>query len=261
VLPVPGWQAASATHLGAIVIDVPPVDTTTDLDLEVDLESDGRVVARARIPCAVLAARLRRTPQRRSFEVQDTALELRLTALGHHHSRDPDVLVIRRLTPHVLDEVERGGRVLLLADNEDALPDPTRVGRPIRVTPRWPAGDRDEVDFTWSGDWISAFSWVLPSLLRDLPRRAPLDFAYAEVLPEHVLTGYDPRVHADEVFAGMFVGWVHAPAALIWRLPLGRGWITTTTFRVTSGRGPIATVLLEALVQLASAEDLRSRAE
>ena len=36
---------------------------------------------------------------------------------------------------------------------------------------------------------------------------------YEEVLPDHVLLGYDPARHRDEVPAGMFVGWVHAPAA------------------------------------------------
>jgi hypothetical protein len=254
-LRVSGWGPASATHLGDFQISVPSVDATTDLDLEVELKSNGRVVASTRIPCAVLPARLRQPAQRRSFTVQDPATEPRLAALGHRQSPDPDVLVVRRLAPGILDAVERGGRVLLLADNKDAVPDSTRLGRPLRVTPRWPRGDRDDLDITWSGDWISAYSWVLPSLSPDLPRRAPLDFAYAEVLPQHVLTGYDPRVHVDEVLAGMFVGWVHAPAALIWRFPVGRGWITATTFRMTSGGGPVWTVLLEALVQLAIAED------
>jgi hypothetical protein len=100
----------------------------------------------------------------------------------------------------------------------------------------------------WTGDWIGAFSWITPELAPNLPRRAPLDFTYAEVLPGHVLTGYEPAEHADEIRAGMFVGWIHAPVALAWSFPQGKGWMTITTLHVAPERGPVATVLRSALV-------------
>jgi hypothetical protein len=65
------------------------------------------------------------------------------------------------------------------------------------------------------------------------------------------MTGYDPSLHADEVQAGMFVGWAHSPAALVWRFPVGRGRVTVTTFRLARERGPVASVLRDALVHLA----------
>ena len=56
----------------------------------------------------------------------------------------------------------------------------------------------------------------------------------------------------DEVSAGMFVGWVHAPAAIEWRFPQGAGSITLTTFRVAPEAGPVACHLLDRLVRRAS---------
>ena len=80
-----------------------------------------------------------------------------------------------------------------------------------------------------------------------------LDFAYTEVLPDHVLLGYEPERHRDEVAAGMFVGWVHTPAAIEWRFPQGKGTITLTTFRVAPESGPVAGHLLERLISRAAA--------
>jgi hypothetical protein len=42
---------------------------------------------------------------------------------------------------------------------------------------------------------------------------------------------------------------VHSPAALVWSFPQGRGSLTLTTLRIAPERGPVATVLLEGLLQ------------
>jgi hypothetical protein len=63
------------------------------------------------------------------------------------------------------------------------------------------------------------------------------------------MTGYDPVRHRDEVPAGMFVGWVHSPAALIWTFRQGGGQMTLTTFHLAPESGPVATHLLEQLMQ------------
>ncbi|HUP54826.1 MAG TPA: hypothetical protein VM408_04910, partial [Methylomirabilota bacterium] len=68
---------------------------------------------------------------------------------------------------------------------------------------------------------------------------------------------HDPERHRQEVTAGMFVGWVHTPAALIWEFLQGRGSVTLTTFRVAPESGPVATVLLEGLLQRAAVADRR----
>lgn len=56
----------------------------------------------------------------------------------------------------------------------------------------------------------------------------------------------------------MFVGWVHTPAALVWTFRQAGGAVTLTTFRVAPETGPVATALLERLVQHAAVADRRS---
>ncbi len=105
---------------------------------------------------------------------------------------------------------------------------------------------------------MTSWSWIFHEALPGLPLRNPLDFAYEEVLPDHVLLGYEPTRHRDEVSAGMFVGWIHTPAAIVWTFRQGRGAVTLTTFRVAPETGPVATLLLERLLQQAASADRRS---
>jgi hypothetical protein len=228
---VPAWSACVSRLLARLSVTVPDYPTTTDADVTVELvDEHGAPVAASRLPCAIVPSSMRSTQA--DAEGLTIATQLR--------RRD-------------LKSVNQGSRLLLLADSTDALPDGLAVDRPVRVAPRWPSADRPGADFTWTGDWIGAFSWILPDLSSQLPRRAPLDFAYRAVLPAHVLSGYDPREHADEVWAGMFVGWVHAPAALLWTFPQGRGQLTVTTLRVGDTAGPVASLLREAIIRLAAA--------
>ncbi|HEX8634164.1 MAG TPA: hypothetical protein VF703_08450 [Pyrinomonadaceae bacterium] len=47
--------------------------------------------------------------------------------------------------------------------------------------------------------------------------------AFADLTPEHVITGISPRDFAADVHAGLFVGWLHHIAALVAELsPAGR---------------------------------------
>ena len=228
-VPSEAWSAATASPLGQIEFTAPIVDGATDAQLHVWLDDmRGSTVADAWVSLAVLP----RTPRTKA-----AASELAVTS---------------RLDREGLDRVEAGGNVLLLARSSDAIPIGLELERPVRIAPRWPGRELADVDHTWTGDWISAFSWLTPELARGLPWRAPLDFAYAEVLPDHVLLGYEPERHADEVPAGMFVGWVHAPAALVWSFAHGAGRVTITTFHVTPDGGPIAVALFHALFTLAA---------
>jgi hypothetical protein len=186
----------------------------------------------------------------------------RVRALGHRVvAPDQAALVVAtEATRDLLARVERDGtRALVLVRTRDALVDATDLARRVGVVLRkHPDAGAPGQRSPWEGDWVSSFSWMLPQAFPTLPPRAPLDFAYREVLPDHVLTGYDPVRHRDEVTAGMFVGWVHSPAALVWTFRQGRGAVTLTTMHVAPEDGPIATVLLEALLQQAVAADRRS---
>ena len=254
---VGAWQGATVTELGMIRLEIPVATETTDANFEVVLSRpDGSVVATSELPCAIVPAHARRTAPRR-VSVHDVAVAACFGADGHEVSdrADSDLIVATQLDADTLDAVERGAHVLLLVRSHDALPAGLRLDRPARVQPRWADPSMPGHDQTWTGDWIGAFSWILPGLAPNLPVRAPLDFTFGEVLPDHVLTGYDPARHADEVSAGMFAGWVHAPVALAWSFPQGRGRLTLTPLHVAPETGPVATVLRTALLELAASSD------
>jgi hypothetical protein len=163
------------------------------------------------------------------------------------------LLVTTELRADEVAWIEAGGQALLLARSSAALPPELGLDRPLSIHARRPpagvAGQRSP----WDGDWVSTFSWLLPDAFPGAPRRAPLDLAYAEVLPDHVLLGFDPALHRGEVAAGIFAGWVQAPAALAWTFPQGRGRLTVTTLRLAPESGPVATVMLDELVTAAAA--------
>jgi len=251
------WNDAT-TALGTIDLHAPVVHSTTDVDLHVELvPRDGSTLARTILPCALLPALAQRPPARH-ISVSDASqlwdIAACLAADGHQlmDTGSADLIVATHLDSARLQAVNRGAHLLLIARSADALPPGLPLERPARLQPRWPDHAGPDADFTWTGDWISAFSWIDPNLAMDLPRRAPLDFTYAEVLPDHVLTGFDAAEHASEVSAGMFVGWIHAPVALAWSFPQGRGRLTLTTLHVAPESGPVATVLRDALISRAS---------
>jgi hypothetical protein len=79
-----------------------------------------------------------------------------------------------------------------------------------------------------------------------------LDLSFSRVIPEHVIVGLSPWDFEGDVDAGLFVGWIHKPVALIARVRCGRGVVLITTFRLCHenvGADPVATTLLRALVE------------
>ena len=74
-----------------------------------------------------------------------------------------------------------------------------------------------------------------------LPGGPMLDEHWAGLLPNHVLTGFPSTAFGGLVDAGVAVGWLHHAAAFSKRSFLGRGWLTVSTFDLTSrGRGESA---------------------
>jgi hypothetical protein len=260
------WPSHTAVDLGWHEADVPAVESTMDGILRARLLDDtGRERAAAEMRFAVLTPAARHTARPRRVAVHDP-LDIwqvadRVAALGHEvvPIEEADLLVTTESTPELSGWLESGGRALMLIRSGGALPADHDLARRVSVHLRrqphsgWP-GQRSP----WEGDWVTSWSWILPGTFPGLPDRAPLDFAYEEVLPDHVLLGYDPTRHRDEVPSGMFVGWVHTPAANVWRFRQARGAVTLTTFRVAPESGPVASALLEGLIQQAADADRRS---
>jgi hypothetical protein len=266
-LAVDPWPIADAREIGTIVADVGDVPETAEARLELRLlDEDGGVRGGDDIRLAVLPSRIRRTAAALDLAVHDPlgilGVDRRVRALGHRvvSGEDAQLFVTGELTPGMLRRVdEDGARLLVLVRTRGALAESQDLARRVSVVLRkYPVAGAPGQRSPWEGDWVSSFSWLLPGVFADVPDRNPLDFAYEDVLPDHVLTGYDPIRHRDEVPAGMFVGWVHSPAALVWEFRQGRGTVTLTTLHVAPEEGPVATALLEGLLQRAAAVDRRA---
>jgi len=261
VMPVREWPRATSAEIARLTVEIAEVPATMDGWLKLEAYGDdGRRRAADSIRLAVLPRASAVTSRPLRVAVVDPggiwSVADSVRRLGHAVTvdREADLVVATEAAPDLLEAVEdRGQHALVLVRTRGALASADDLARPASVVLRKLAfagapGQRSP----WEGDWVSSFSWILPEAFEGLPRRNPLDFVYEEVLPDHVLTGYDPARHLDEVTAGMFVGWVHSPAALVWTFPQGRGRITLTTLHVAPESGPVATALLERLLQTAA---------
>jgi hypothetical protein len=110
----------------------------------------------------------------------------------------------------------------------------------------------------WRGDWIAGFSWIRrDGGFEALPGGPLLDASFDRVVPHHVLTGFRTWEYGGPVQAGVVVGWMHKPAALIASRRMGRGGLVASTFRLFTDApfaDPVATALLFALIRSAAAQ-------
>lgn len=164
-----------------------------------------------------------------------------LEQLGYRTADDlsrADVAVVTILDDTYREFLLRGGRVLFLAETDDALQ--THIPG-IGIEPR--AGT------AWQGDWASSFGW---HRFESLPTHHVVNFAFADLTPDHVIHGFTPRDFALDVFAGLFVGWLHKPIPTIARKRVGRGELLVSTFRLGKNleTNPLAEYLFCELLQL-----------
>ena len=253
-MPLPEWPANGVAELGPLEVPLPEVDRPTDAWLRLAaVDGGGQRRAENRLRFAVLAPVRGAAP--RKVAVHDPLdiwrVRRRVEGLGHRvvGREEADVVVTTQLPEELVAYAKAGGKVLVLVRDSLAVPSNLDLRRRVGVhLRRLPHDGSPGLRSPWEGDWVSTFNWILPGTFPRLPDRRLLDLAYEEVAPDHVLLGYDPERHRDEVVAGMFVGWVHEPAALIWSFEQGRGSITMTTFRLAPENGPVASTMLEGLI-------------
>jgi hypothetical protein len=157
-----------------------------------------------------------------------------------------DVAVVTTLDDACREYLLQGGRVLLLAEADDALQ--THIPG-IGIEPR--------TGTPWQGDWASSLGW---HRFEDIPSGNVVDFAFADLTPEHVIYGFSPRDFALDVFAGLFVGWLHKPIPTIARRRVGRGELLISTFRLSKNleTNPLARYLFAELILLLAGTSARS---
>lgn len=237
------------------------------------LEAAGKVLARAHLD---LALHLR--PGAPPVAAVDAPEEMRphLAALGITHDAAAPLALRRILSPEDISAMQKGRKIILLPDEEagrSLRSDPARREPPDLIftdgqpgLPAFPDSQLPNMTLIprhgtmWRGDWIASFSWIRRSgAFRRLPGGPMLDLSYDRVVPTHVLGGFRTWEFGGPVHAGLVVGWVHKPAALIAERRVGKGAVLVSTFRLfqdAPGQDPVATSLLASLIDAALAMKL-----
>ncbi len=150
-----------------------------------------------------------------------------LEAMGYPVVADRNrakVLLTDRLDDDLRSRLLRGAHVLWLADHQDALQ--TSIAS---------LGLKARQGTPWQGDWASSMSWINRDIMfKTLPGSGVVDFTYRGLTPEFVLAGFSPQEFLTRVHAGMFVGWLHKPVALIGERAIGRGRLLACTLNLAA---------------------------
>lgn len=270
---VPATGAVSITSPGMLQVALPTTGASRMARLDFVLEAGGSIVARNSCDIALYAKR--DTAHLPTIAAEDAKLAAHATGLGYRvvPAGQADIVLCHAVDGADVDLMKAGGRFLILADGTVATNKNLRTDMPDGELPHRsivadgktfrPSLDQHlpgislvERDGTiWRGDWIAGFSWIRrDGPFAALPGGPIFDLSFSDVVPHHLLTGFRPWEFGNNVHAGMVVGWVHKPAAIIGEKRVGRGGVVATTFRLTReapGADPVAAALFDALVQTA----------
>lgn len=191
----------------------------------------GREAARSSCELLVL-------PERRA-RLDPATLTTRATGAGD------EVVVAMRWSEEVAAHLRRGGRALLLAHGEDALPPGGALT--LRARP----GTR------WEGDWAQGMGWLRPEVHEPLGIGPRVSRLFSGLTPELVMLGYQAGA-ARDILAGLYVGWIRDPVATIgaFRAGAGAGIVCTWPLLASYGPDPLATELVDRLIELVASRAL-----
>jgi hypothetical protein len=256
------WRFADESAEAALgpdptTIAVSAVDAHANAIIPLELEArdgKGRVLSRNALELCVVPPLDRAAPA--LFPV-DAAASRALDAIGWPNlaaiAAEADVLIATRLTTPIREALIDGRRVVLIANSADALIDPER-NLPLNDRHNFPSMLlRERAGTPWDGQWMGAFTWRrMEGPWSDLPGGPMLDEHWSGLLPNYVLTGFPSTAFGGLVDAGVAVGWLHHAAAFVKRSFLGNGWLTVSTFDLTSPpahENPLAPHLIKALAE------------
>ncbi len=233
-----GHLPFGVTELGTVSFDVPHGDQPTVARLELRLVNSGKLTAATKQEVYIFPDR---SPQANGRRVYSPEFHSELECSGYDVAGDlsrAHAAVVTTLDDACREFLLKGGKVLFLAEEDEALQ--TYIPG-ISIQPRQGTA--------WQGDWASSFGW---HKFDRLPTGNVVDFAFAGLTPEHIIYGFSPRDFALDVYAGLFVGWLHKPIPAIARKRVGRGELLISTFRVAKNltTNPLAKYLFPELLKL-----------
>jgi hypothetical protein len=249
-------EAALVADPATIALTAGAVDVTSVVPLELEAgDAKGRVVlSRNAMELCVVPPLGGAAP---SLFPLDSAASSALAAIGWPNcaatAEEAEILVATRLTTPVRTALIAGRKVIVIANSVDGLIDPER-NLPLNDRHNFPSMLlRDRAGTPWDGQWMGAFTWRrTDGPWSRLPGGPMLDEHWSGLLPNHVLTGFPSTAFGGLVDAGVAVGWLHHAAAFVKRSFLGKGWLTVSTFDLTTPRAhenPLAPYLIKALAE------------
>ena len=229
---------------GALIFEAPGVASNRQLDLQFELVKSGKVVARNHLTLTLFKRASAAAPAAKVYAPDHGAA---LKALGFTlvgSAAEAEVVVTATLSEQWREHLMAGGKVLWLAETDEAQQVHWGGHHPVHIGPR--------KNTAWSGDWASNFNWLNQDVMfKDIPTGGRVDFAFADLTPDHVIHGMHPFHFANDVHAGMFLGWVHKAVALVAERRVGRGTLLTSTFRLREqlATHPIAAIMVRDMVR------------
>ena len=226
------------TQLGRVSFEVPPVEHPTSLRIELKLYSDNVLLADNQ---QEILAFPNITSSAHGITVYAPEFQAQLEKLGYpvtSNLSEAQIAVVTVLDDRYREFLLRGGRVVLLAEHGTAL----QMHIPgLDITGRQ--------NTAWQGDWASSLGW---HRFEKLPTGGVVNFAFAGLTPEYVISRFMPRDFAFHVHAGLFVGWLHKPVPTIARRKVGQGDVLVSTFRLSRNleTNPLAMYLFAELMAL-----------
>jgi hypothetical protein len=233
-------QPSQVIELPPQTITLPSVAQPEQVEWKFILrDQENGVIARGSLTLSLFPTT---TPDTPIVACLDSALADKLTAAGYtvSNQRTQEIpLLLTTLDEEGLRFVEQGGKALLLAETPEALQ---------TAVPKLELQARHGTP--WAGDWASSFSWYRRDLWGQvIPGDGRFDFTFAPVIPKAVISSTD---FGHDVLAGLFVGWLRRPAALVQKMAVGWGTLLVSTLRLADQitDNPLARTLFDEHVQL-----------
>jgi hypothetical protein len=249
-------QPGSVRELQAIRFQLPQVEVAKEerLEIEVRLRHGHRLTENSYeffvIPTPAPAVEV-------PLSITDQAFAGLADSLHHagYHTTEPltaEALIVTSEYDSVVSaHLQKGGRVLLIASSEDALP------------PEWPIHIKLRAGTELDGRWFSNYNWIRADTqpFSSVAFTRILGFESTHVAPQYVIRNIEPGAFTD-VLSGITFGWLNNNSALAAQMQVGPGKLLITTYRFQQYESdPYSRHLLDSIIRYVSGPGCQPKLE
>ncbi|HEY9165218.1 MAG TPA: sugar-binding domain-containing protein [Candidatus Kryptonia bacterium] len=243
-IPVPDIANSGVTELAPLVLRLPEVVSPLKIELSFQLKNSSRaVVARNSAGIFVYPDAGISNLKARIYDPDSSLGKLEREIPPADSDVSGRVMITSVLDSIVVGDLEEGASVVCLVDDSTRIPPffPFRLG--VRDT-----GGYD-------GNWASNMNWVRAENgpFAGLSFARHLGFESADVPPRIIIAGLSSQEFGD-VFAGMYIGWIHLNAAYVLQMRVGKGKLILCTLPIAGAfeRDPYSRSLFARMVNYVS---------